>query len=211
MSALAKLCISQGIFVSGTDKVESNITQELQHLGATIFIGHKKNNVTDPDLVVYTCAVGKDNIELLEAQKKGILLLERAEFLGEITKSYKNVVAISGSHGKTTVASMVASIFEQAKLNPTVLIGGETSFGNLKIGGDNYLIVEACEYQEHFLKLKHDVGVVLNIDYDHPDYFKSDFEYQNCFKKFANLSKEINIVNENYKMFLDNKNLITYG
>ncbi|MGN1221906.1 MAG: UDP-N-acetylmuramate--L-alanine ligase [Christensenellales bacterium] len=212
MSALAKLCFSRGVFVSGSDKTKSNITDELTHLGLDIHIGHKKSNIKGADLVVYTCAVGEDNIEVKTAKEQGVLVFERADFLGKLSKEFKNVVAIAGSHGKTTVCALVGKIFNKAGLNPTILVGGESEAnGNLVIGDNNYLIVEACEYKRHFLKLKHDVSVILNIDYDHPDCYKNALEYAQAFEEFANTTTKQNIVLEKYKMFLNDSNATTYG
>lgn len=212
MSALAKLSISKGVFVSGSDITQSEITDELKFLGAEISIGHKKKNVSNADLLVYTCAVGKKNVEVLEADKMGIPVMERADFLAEITKQYKKVIAVAGSHGKTTVCSQIGEIFKKSGLNPTILVGGESdNSSNLTLGGNDFLIVEACEYQEHFLKLKHDVSVILNVDYDHPDYFKSASEYSNAFFKFAMLSTQTNVISEKYKILLCNNDCVTYG
>ena len=212
MSALAKLCFSRGIFISGSDKVKTDLTDELLHLGIDIHIGHKKSNIKGADLVVYTCAVGEDNIEIKTAVEQGVYVLERADFLGELSKEFKNVIAIAGSHGKTTVCALVGKIFNKAGFNPTILVGGETeNKGNLVIGNNQYLIVEACEYKKHFLKIKHDVSLILNIDYDHPDYFKNAVDYMKAFEEFANSTTQKNIIAEKYKMFLGDNNATTYG
>lgn len=211
MSALAKLCLNAGISISGSDKQKTNITEELKHLGAKIFYKHQKNNVSGADLVVYTCAVGNNNVEIIEAKNRGLELLERAEFLGLIASGYKNVIAVAGSHGKTTVCGMVAKIFEIAGKNPTLLVGGEINGkSNLIIGEKETLIVEACEYKEHFLKIGHDTGVILNVDYDHPDYFKTTTEYEVAFQKFAQKSKQITITDEKYSILFGN-NILTFG
>ena len=212
MSALAKLCFSKGVFVSGSDKTKSDITDELMHLGLDIHIGHKKSNIVGADLVVYTCAVGEDNVEVKYAKEQGILVYERADFLGELSKEYKNVIAIAGSHGKTTACAMVGKIFNKAGLNPTILVGGESeNEGNLVIGGNDYLVVEACEYKQHFLKIKHDISVILNIDFDHPDCYKTSLEYMQAFENFASSAIQKNIIAEKYKMFLGDNDAITYG
>ena len=191
MSALAKLCLHNGIKVSGSDKTKTDITSELEHLGIDIKYAHSKKNVENADLLVYTIAVGKNNVEVLQAQSLGIRVLERAEFLGEIAKDYDEVIAVSGSHGKTTVCAILKSIFQEAQKQPTVIVGGQTSDGNLTIGKKDFLIVEACEYMEHFLKIAHTSAVILNIDYDHPDYFKTPKDYEHAFQKFANNSTSI--------------------
>ena len=210
MSALAKFCLNRGIKVSGSDKAKSHITEELVHLGADVFYKHSKKNVNGVDLLVFTCAVGEKNVEVEFAKKSNIPVLERADFLGKLTEEYDNVVAIAGSHGKTTVCGMLASILIEAKKEPTILVGGETSLGNLIIGKKDFLIVEACEYREHFLKLNHSVGVILNIDYDHPDFFKTRENYEKSFQKFAKLSKKQTFINEKYSIFID-RPFITFG
>ncbi len=211
MSGLAKLCINMGIKVSGSDKTKSHITEELSHLGAKIFYKHQKSNILGADLVVYTCAVGENNIEVKTARDYGLQVVERAEFLGEVAIGYQKVIAVAGSHGKTTVCGMLGKIFEVAGKNPTMLVGGEAGKNNnLVIGQKEYLIVEACEYREHFLKINHSVGIILNIDYDHPDYFKSSNEYETAFQKFAKASKKVTFIDEKYSiMFVDNT--VTFG
>ena len=211
MSALAKLCLNAGISISGSDKQKTNITEELKHLGAKIFYRHQKSNVVGADLVVYTCAVDDKNVEVAEAKNRGIKIFERAEFLGLVASKYKNVIAVAGSHGKTTVCGMIAKIFELAGKKPTVLVGGEINGkSNLIIGEKEFLIVEACEYREHFLKIGHNTGVVLNVDYDHPDYFKTTTEYEVAFQKFAKNSKQITITDEKYSILFGGK-ILTFG
>lgn len=203
MSALAKICLNKGKIVSGSDKTKSHITSELEHLGVSVFYKHQKKNILGADLVVYTCAVGEQNVEVLSAIKNGIKVLERAEFLGEIAKEYDEVIAVAGSHGKTTVCGMIGKIFEEAGKQPTLLVGGETSTGNLICGKKDFLIVEACEYREHFLKIPHSTAVILNIDFDHPDYFKTQQNYEKAFLKFAKQSTKKVFVDEKYKILLD--------
>lgn len=209
MSALAKICFSNGVCVTGSDKAQTDVTRELTHIGIKVFLGHSKKNIAGADLVVYTCAVGDCNQEVAFARKCGVEVLERADFLGKITQEFQNVIAIAGSHGKTTVCAMLASIFVCAGKNPTVLVGGQTNqFGNLLIGGQDFLILEACEYMSHFLKLKRTTCAILNIDYDHPDFFKSKSQYANAFFDFAQGAKNV-VTSEKLKMFA--KSPITFG
>ena len=210
MSALAKICLNKGKSVSGSDRTKSHITVELEHLGAKVSYRHQKKNIFGADLVVYTCAVGNDNVEVLEAKKSNIPILERAEFLGKIAQEYDEVIAVAGSHGKTTTCGMLYQIFSQANKNPTMLVGGETTAGNLVLGEKQVLIVEACEYMEHFLKISHTFAVILNIDFDHPDYFKTQKNYEKSFQKFASQSKKNVFVNEKYSMLINSKK-ITFG
>ena len=202
MSALAKLCLHNCVATSGSDKTKTDITTELEHLGAKIYYKHNKKNILGADLVVFTTAVGQDNPEVQFAKTCGIPVLERAEFLGKVAKNYKNVIAVAGSHGKTTTCGMIGSIFKVAGLNPTMLVGGQTASGNLILGDKQYLIVEACEYKEHFLKLLPNVAIIMNIDYDHPDYFKTATNYALAFQKFAKKAKNMVFIDEKYSIFV---------
>ncbi|PKK95922.1 MAG: UDP-N-acetylmuramate--L-alanine ligase [Tenericutes bacterium HGW-Tenericutes-4] len=214
LSALAKLMASQGKIVTGSDTKKSKMTDSLKKFGILVSIGHKANNIKNPDVVVFTSAIKPDNIELKTAKHKHILTLERADFLSFIASEYENIIAVSGSHGKTTTCGMIASIFICAKLNPTVHIGGEseTTNGNMYIGDKKFFITEACEYKDSFLKLKQTVGVILNIEYDHSDYFKSVLQIIDSFDKFSKNSSEMTIIEEKHKHLLsDQENIITFG
>ena len=207
MSALAKLCHNNGMIVSGSDRVSSEITDELKNIGIKIYIGHDKNNIHNIDAVCYTIAVGKNNVELVEAQRKNIVIFERADLLEQISYNYKHVIAVSGTHGKTTTCGMIASIFISANKNPTIHIGGdcETVGGNLRIGGKEFFITEACEFKKHLLKIPHEVGVVLNIEADHPDSYADINDLHDTFDRFCGMSSEVNIVGENYVSLLKNR------
>lgn len=189
MSGLAAVLLNSGFKVSGSDFKNSEIIQKLKNEGAEIYIGHKKENITDVDLVVYTAAIPSDNPEILEAKNKNITLMDRAEFLGQIMKGHKYNVAISGTHGKTTCTSMLSYITLAGNLDPTILVGGELDAidGNFKIGNSEYFLTEACEYKRSFLKFFPYVGVILNIDADHLDYYKDIDEIQDTFSNFSKL------------------------
>lgn len=204
MSAIAKLCHNNGMIVSGSDRTSSHITDELNNIGIKIFIGHDKNNVANVDAVCYTVAVGEDNVEIVEAKNKKILVLERAELLHQICLNYKHIIAISGTHGKTTTSGMISSIFISANKNPTIHLGGEceTVGGNLRIGAKDFFITEACEFKKHLLQIPHEVGVVLNIEADHPDSYKDINDLHDTFNKFCCMSSGINIVGEKYVSLL---------
>lgn len=189
MSGLAKILIDYGYTVSGSDRAESNLTQKLRNMGAEIFIGQSASNIKAPDLVVYTAAISEDNPELIRAKELNIKVMDRAEFLGNIMKTFKKTIAVSGTHGKTTVTSMLSLILLDAKLDPTIMIGGELDAigGNIKVGKSEYLLAEACEYKGSFLKFYPYIGVILNVDADHLDYYKDINEIQEAFGKFAAL------------------------
>ncbi|MEG0370938.1 MAG: UDP-N-acetylmuramate--L-alanine ligase [Clostridium sp.] len=189
MSGLAQVLLSNGYKVSGSDRDSSPLTDNLKSLGATIYIGHVGTNVTDSDLVVYTAAIGNDNPELLMANELSIPTMDRAEFLGSIMKGYSKGIAVSGTHGKTTVTSMVSIMLLHAKLDPTVMVGGvlDAINGNVKVGKSDYFVTEACEYKRSFLKFNPTVGIILNIDADHLDYYKDISEIEDTFVDFAKL------------------------
>ncbi|MHC6181440.1 UDP-N-acetylmuramate--L-alanine ligase [Clostridium sp. JNZ X4-2] len=190
MSGLAEILLEKGFEVSGSDVKSSPSTDKLKSIGAQIYIGQVAENITpDIDLIVYTAAISKDNEELLKAKALSIPMMTRAEFLGNIMKGHKYNVAVSGTHGKTTTTSMLSSITLNANLDPTILVGGNLDIinGNVRIGNSPYFITEACEYKESFLKFFPFIGVILNIDADHLDYYKNIDNVQNAFVKFAKL------------------------
>lgn len=189
MSGLAAVLLNNGYKVSGSDFKESKIIETLRSKGAEIYIGHSAENLKDVDLVVYTAAIPSDNPEILEAKKRNLILMDRAEFLGSIMKGHKYNVAISGTHGKTTCTSMISSITLEGNLDPTILVGGELDLigGNYRIGKSDYFITEACEYKASFLKFFPYVGVILNIDADHLDYYKDINDINDTFTKFSKL------------------------
>lgn len=175
MSGLAEILLSEGYKVSGTDSKDSPTVNRLRDLGAHVFIGHNANNVKNADLIVYTDAISEDNIEFLAAKKSGITMVDRAKFLGALMKNYKYSIAVSGTHGKTTTTSMLASITNHGNLDPTVLLGGQLDDigGNVKLASQEYILTEACEYKANILKYFPTMAIILNIDEDHLDYFKS--------------------------------------
>ena len=190
MSALAEICINKGYKVSGSDANESYLLDKLRAQGANIFIGHKKEHLSDDvDMVIYTAAVHEDNAELVAAKEKNKLTMNRAAFLGQIMREYKNSIAVSGTHGKTSTTSMLSTIFQYADLDPTILVGGNLSTigGNVKIGNSDHFITGACEYVDSFLNFNPKISIVLNIEEDHLDYFSGLDEIKASFNKFGKL------------------------
>ena len=189
MSGLAEILISLGYSISGSDMKASSVTKKLEKLGARVTTYHSENNITNPDLVVYTVAVKEDNCELIKARSLNIPVIDRATLLGQIMKKYPYSIAVSGTHGKTTTTSMISMIMLEAGLDPNIHIGGELEKigGNTKIGGDKYFITEACEYYESFLKFNPFLAVILNIEADHLDYFRDIEHIKDTFFKFASL------------------------
>ena len=177
MSGLAAVLLTKGYKVSGSDAKESEVLNKLRASGAEIYIGHKGENLKNVDLVVYTAAIPSTNPEIIEAKNKNIELMDRAEFLGYIMKGHKYNVAVAGTHGKTTTTSMLSHITLNANLDPTILVGGDVDAinGNYKIGESEYFVTEACEYKASFLKFYPYIGIILNIDADHLDYYRRYF------------------------------------
>ncbi|HEX2945693.1 MAG TPA: UDP-N-acetylmuramate--L-alanine ligase [Clostridia bacterium] len=192
MSGLAEILASQGYIVTGSDMRSSSITAKLEKMGIKVVIGHQAENVTGADLVVYTAAVKQNNPELTAAAQIGIPCIDRATLLGEIMKKYHESIAISGTHGKTTTTSMISMILLEEGLDPTIHIGGELSAigGTTRIGASDYFVAEACEYTGSFLKFYPYLAVILNIEYDHADYYKNFNEVKEAFLGFARLVPE---------------------
>ena len=190
MSALAHILKFFNYRVSGSDRSETNLTKKLEESGIEVFIGHSPENVKDPDLVCYTAAIPENNPELVKARSLNIPVMERAELLGEIMKSYKFPIAIAGTHGKTTTTSMLSLILLFAEMDPTILVGGELSQinGNYKIGSNEYLVFEACEYVESFLHFNPYISIITNVEEDHLDYFSDINHIISSFVKFARLN-----------------------
>lgn len=189
LSAIAEILLSRGYEVSGSDMKESAETVRLASKGARVFIGHRAENADEADLLVFSAAVGHDNPEMKRAEERGIPILSRAQMLGLLMQEYENSIAVSGTHGKTTTTSMVSLILDRAKLEPTILVGGNLAEigGNVKVGHSRYFITEACEYMDSFLSLKPKIEIILNIDSDHLDYFKDIDHIVSSFDKFARL------------------------
>lgn len=189
LSAICEILLSRGYNVSGSDMKESEMTMRLAQMGARVFIGHRKENVENADVLLYTAAIGPDNPELLRAKERGIPCLSRAEMLGYLMSEYQNSIAVSGTHGKTTTTSMVSLIMENAGLDPTILVGGNLGEigGNCQVGYSQYFVTEACEYVDSFLSLKPKIEIILNIDSDHLDYFKDINQIVQSFDRFAKL------------------------
>lgn len=193
MSGLAEVLLQRGFVISGSDNHGSELTKMLEEKGATIFYGQRASNITDDvDLVVYTAAIHPDNPEFEEADRRGLPMLTRAELLGQIMRNYKVPIAISGTHGKTTTTSMITMILMEAGLDPTVSVGGmlKEIGGNFRIGGEEYFITEACEYTNSFLSFFPKIGLILNIEEDHMDFFKDLDDIYASFRKFASLLPE---------------------
>ena len=189
MSAIAKVLLNNKIKVTGSDFSGGKSTDELIALGADIAIGHSENNITNPDLVVYTAAISDDNPELVCARQKGIQTISRAKMLGMIMKNYKKAISVAGTHGKTTATSMMSYVLMKAELDPTIMVGGELDIlgGNFRMGNSEYFLTESCEYCRSFLEFSPTVGIILNVEEDHLDYYKDIEDIKSAFSDFVRL------------------------
>ncbi len=187
MSGIALILKSFGCVVSGSDRSENHSIENLRKAGINVIIGHDKDNVNSADLVVYSLAIPEDNPELTACREKGIRTVERSVFLGLLSKDYETLVAVCGTHGKTTVTSMLSSILVEAGKDPTVHIGGVYApiGGSIRMGSRKLFITEACEYRRSFMNLYPTAVIVNNIDEDHLDYYRDIEDIMNAFLDFV--------------------------
>lgn len=188
MSGLAEILLSRKFPVSGSDSHESALTDQLAAQGAVVHYPQMAENITDDiDVVVYTAAIHPDNPEFRAAQEKNLPMLTRAQLLGEIMRNYKEAINVSGTHGKTTTTSMITEILLEAHKDPTVSVGGmlKDIGGNIRVGGQETFVVEACEYTNSFLSFFPTIEVILNVEADHLDFFKDIDDIRHSFKLFA--------------------------
>ncbi len=221
MSGLAEILLEEGFQVSGSDIKPSPLTESLEKNNARVFYGQKTSNLSgNIDVVVYTSAIHEDNPEFIAMKERHLPCLTRAELLGQMMQNYKVPVAVSGTHGKTTTTSMISSILLKAGLDPTLSIGGilKEIGGNIRIGKSEYFVTEACEYTNSFLSFFPKIGIILNIEEDHLDFFKDIQDIRNSFHRFAALLPEdgtliISGDIENYREITDGLScrVITYG
>ena len=187
MSGIAEVLLNLGYSLSGSDTKPSNITERLQNLGATIYEGHGAGNVEGAHVVVTSSAIKPDNPEVVEAHKRKIPVIPRAEMLAELMR-LKHGIAVAGAHGKTTTTSMVATVLAAAHLDPTFVIGGRVNQAGTtaRLGKGEYFVVEADESDRTFLLLAPEVAVVTTIDREHLDQYASLADIQGAFVQFVN-------------------------
>ena len=188
MSGIAEVLVNLGFRVSGSDLKSSSVTDRLQQMGVEIFEGHAAENVGQPHVVVRSTAVRDENPEVVEAHRRSIPVIPRAEMLAELMRLKPHTVAVAGSHGKTTTTSMVATVLGHAGLDPTMVVGGVVgAFGsNAHLGTSDLMVVEADESDRSFLMLTPTIAVVNNIDREHIDYYLEMDDVRACFAKFVN-------------------------
>lgn len=193
MSGFAELLHSAGFTVSGSDRNETPITEHLEGLGIRIVYEQTADNITpDIDFVVYTAAIHEDNPEFAKAKADGIPMMERADMVGQVMKNYETAIAVAGTHGKTTTTSMLSHILLAGDTDPTISVGGilPALGGNIRIGKSGNFLTEACEYTNSFLKFNPTMGIILNIEAEHLDFFKDLDDIRHSFRQFAALLPE---------------------
>ena len=191
MCPLAEILHSKGYILSGSDNNEGDTLNRVKKLGIKVYMGHSASNIEGAELVVYSAAISEDNPERVAAKEKGIPTMERSLLLGALTRHYDNVIGVCGTHGKTTTSSMITQILYLNKMEPSAVIGGKLPLigSNGLCGNSDILVCESCEFVNTFLEMSPDISVLLNIDNDHLDYFKTMDNLKASFAKFVGMSK----------------------
>ena len=219
MYPLAQILHSQGYYLTGSDNNETETLQAVRNMGIPVFMGQRAENIEGADLIVHTAAIMNDNPELIASRNSGVPVLERSELLGIVTSWYDDAICVSGTHGKTTTTSMITQIMYTAKVDLSAFIGGKLPciHGSGLAGKSEIMVCESCEFVDTFLKLYPDIAVILNIDADHLDYFKTVDNIIKSFHKFAEKTTKAIIVNgddaNSMKAIegITGKDIITFG
>ena len=218
MFPLAQILHGKGYYLTGSDNNETDTLQMVREMGIPVTLGQRAENIEGADLIVHTAAIMDDNPELIAARASGVPTIERSVLLGEISAWYPAAICVSGTHGKTTTSSMTTQILLDAGLDPTCVIGGKLPaiHGGGRIGKSSTMVCEACEFVDTFLKLHPDIAVILNIDADHLDYFKTMENLIASFHKFASMATRSVIANGDDQNTLQalkdlDKRIITFG
>ena len=187
MSAIAETLKNWNFTVTGSDAAQSELTDRLNNHNIPTTIGHDTENASKADLIIYSAAISNEDPEMIIANEKNIPTIGRGEFVGLLTKKYKETICVAGTHGKTTTTSMLSICFVDAEKDPTVQVGAilKNIGGNYVIGNSEYFILESCEYKGNFLKFFPHTGIILNIDNDHLDYYGSFENVVKAFNDFA--------------------------
>ncbi len=193
MCPIAEILSSKGYIISGSDNNESDPLKRVINMGAKVYMGHDAKNIEGAELIIYSAAISADNPELCAAREQCIPTMERSHVLGALTRKYDNVIGVCGTHGKTTVSSMITQILILNNLNPTAVIGGRLPLINSNgiCGTSEHMVCESCEFVDTFLQLSPDTAVLLNIDNDHLDYFKTMDNLVASFNKFLKMAKKV--------------------
>ncbi|MEG2675419.1 MAG: UDP-N-acetylmuramate--L-alanine ligase [Clostridia bacterium] len=219
MKGLALFCARNGIQTSGSDRQMSPIIDYLVSRGVNAYVGAKVGVVASSDLVVFSAAIAESDAELSFARQNGIATMERKDFLAYLSTLCKQVVAIAGTHGKTSTTAMVVDIMRKLDKEFVGHIGGDFvgENENMVDTGDEFFVTEACEYNKSFLSLEPSVSVILNCDYDHPDTYPTVKSMYDAYKSFLQSAKKALILNENCRFLLaemptaSEKKIVTYG
>ena len=192
MSAIAETLKNWNFIVTGSDLNQSLITDNLNKHGIKTTIGHDLENPKKADLIVYSAAISEKDPEILLAKENNVPLVGRGEFVGYLTKLYKETICVSGTHGKTTTTSMLSYCFVNAQKDPSIEVGALLDIidGNYRVGNSDYFILESCEYKGNFLNFHPHTEIILNIDNDHLDYYKTFDNVIKTFQDFAKLLPE---------------------
>ena len=190
MSAIAETLNNWKYEVTGSDLAQSTITDNLNKHGIHTIIGHDIELAKKADLIIYSAAISDSDPEIIAAKENNIPLIDRGSFVGYLTKLYKEAICVAGTHGKTTTTSMLSICFINAKLDPTIEVGAilDQIGGNYRIGNSEYFILESCEYKGNFLKFVPNTAIILNMDNDHLDYYKT---FDNIVKTFNEFAKNV--------------------
>ena len=219
MCPMAEILFHKGYELTGSDMNESDTLERIRSYGIPVSMGHSAENIGDAEVVVYTAACKPDNPELVAARAKGIPTLERSVMLGILTEKFPFSIAVSGTHGKTTTTGMLTQILIEDGKDPSAIIGGKLPLigGNGRVGKSDCIVVEACEYVDTFLQLHPAVSVILNIDADHLDYFKTVDNIVKSFRQFASQTSQMLVVNGDDKRAMESvsslsgQKLVTFG
>lgn len=218
MFPLVQILHKQGFFITGSDNNETETLEAVRNMGIEVFLGQRASNIEGADFIVYTAAIMDDNPELIAAKASGAVVAERAEMLGLLTAQYSNAVCVCGTHGKTTATSMLTQIFLESGEDISCFIGGKLPLigGSGRSGSSDTLVVEACEFKDHFLQLYPDVAVILNVDADHLEYFKNIENIIRSFRAFAEKAAKAVVINGDDANTLKaveglDKEMITFG
>lgn len=197
MCPLAEILHSKGYILSGSDNNETDTLQRIRNLGIPVVLGQKAENIGDAEMVVFTAALLPDNPELVAAREMGVPTFERSKLFGALTRKFGNCIGVCGTHGKTTVTSMLTQILLKSGVDTSAVIGGKLPLinSNGRVGKEDLLVCEACEFANTFLDLSPSVALILNIDADHLEFFKTMDNLIASFGKFASLARDAVIFN----------------
>lgn len=219
MCPLAEILHNEGYKLSGSDNNETDTLARIRSMGIPVTLGQKAENINGAEMIVYTAALLPDNPELVAAKASGIPTFERADLLGSVTRMYSDCYCVCGTHGKTTVSSMLTQIMIQCDKDPSAVIGGKLPLtqSNGRVGKTQNMVCEACEFKDTFLRLSPDIAIILNVDADHLEYFKTIDNIILSFNKFSKMATKALIINGDDQNTLkavsdiNDKRIITFG